>query len=58
MIASGMVDVNQRDSTGATTLLYATWYGSERLLRVLLAHGADVAAVNAGGFTALHAGAM
>jgi ankyrin repeat protein len=58
MITSGMVGVNQRDSTGATAILYATWHGSERLLRVLLAHGADVAAVNAGGFTALHAGAM
>ena len=46
MIASGMVDVNQRDSTEATTLLNATWYGSESLLRVLPAHEADVAEVN------------
>lgn len=58
MITSGVIDINQRDSTGATPLIYATWHGSSGLVRVLLERGADTAAVNASGFTALHVGAM
>lgn len=58
MITSGAIDINHRDSTGATPLIYATWHGSSGLVRVLLERGADTAAVNDYGFTALHVGAM
>jgi ankyrin repeat protein len=45
--------VNGRDETGATALMYAALYSSPEMLRRLIARGADVNAANAAGATAL-----
>ncbi|CAM9148183.1 unnamed protein product, partial [Sphacelaria rigidula] len=58
LISSGLVDINETDSTGATPLIYSAWYGSARLIRMLLERGADPAAVDNDGFNALHASAI
>ena len=47
------VDVNVRDSTGNTALMVAAGTGKHLLASFLIAHGADVNAVNKGGATAL-----
>lgn len=48
-------DVNQRGQNGNTPLHFATWEGHVECIRVLLAHGANVDAVNTDGpHTPLH----
>ena len=46
-------DVNARDDTGATPLMYAAIYSSIETMRLLIDGGADVNASNAAGATAL-----
>jgi len=58
LISSGMVDINQTDSTGATPLIYSACHGSARIVEMLLERGADLAAVNNFGLNALHASAI
>ncbi|EGD81639.1 hypothetical protein PTSG_02355 [Salpingoeca rosetta] len=38
---SANLDVNVRDKDGMTALMYASFYGNEGSVRLLLAHGAD-----------------
>ena len=52
--------ISARDTDGSTPLHCATWKGHERLVQVLLQHGADVNAANNNnhwGTTPLHAAA-
>ena len=46
-------DANSRDDLGATALMHATLYASERCMKVLADKGADVNATAKGGSTAL-----
>jgi ankyrin repeat protein len=47
------VDVNSRDADGNTLLMQAAVYATAADLEFLVAHGADVSAMNKGGHTAL-----
>src|SRR5258707_8261544 len=47
------VDVNSRDADGNTLLMQAAVYATAADLEFLVAHGADVNAVNKGGHTAV-----
>lgn len=46
-------NVNSRDATGATALMYAVLYSSPEMMRLLVTRGADVNAASASGSTAL-----
>jgi ankyrin repeat protein len=52
MLKAG-TDANSRDDLGATALMHATLYASERCMKVLADRGADVNAAAKGGSTAL-----
>ncbi|CAM9487729.1 unnamed protein product [Ectocarpus sp. 8 AP-2014] len=57
-LSSGSVDVNQRYERGTTRLIWAAKGGRSRIVQMLLARGADTAAVDDAGLTALHASAL
>lgn len=53
ILSLGLVDVNQGDPDGWTTLIVASQRGCTRIVRILLKEGADVLIVADLGFTAL-----
>ncbi|CAM9322541.1 unnamed protein product [Ectocarpus sp. 4 AP-2014] len=54
VLAGGTVDINRRNSHGATPLMMAVHNGHSRIAKILIEKGANVSMADKQGFTALH----